>query len=140
MGGRKASEAPAPTSAAPSEATSGAAAEPLPASPHDQITALEQQIDQASAQLALPAPTPAQIEGAPTQPMGALPSTQDPKCRPAPTDTCKTSCTLSDSICDNADRICKLAESMPGDNWAAGKCAKANTTCEASRTKCCGCQ
>lgn len=127
-------------SVTPSEAPSGATAEPLPASPHDQITELEQQIDQASAQLALPAATPSQIAGAPAQPMGVLPSAQDPKCHPAPTDTCKTSCTLSDSICDNADRICKLAESLPGDGWAANKCAKANTTCEASRTKCCGCQ
>lgn len=139
MGGKQMKE-PAPAAAPASEATSGAATEPMPASPHDQITELDQQIAAASAQLALPEPTPSQIAGAPTQAMGALPATQDPKCRPAPTDTCKTSCTLSDSICDNADRICKLAESLPGDNWAANKCAKANTTCEASRTKCCGCQ
>lgn len=111
----------------------------MPDSTHAQIQQLEDEIAASSTQLQLTEPTPAQIESAPAQPLGALPSTQDPKCRPAQTDTCKTSCTLSDSICSNADKICKLAQSMPGDNWAMNKCAKANTTCESSKTKCCGC-
>jgi len=68
------------------------------------------------------------------------PYTQDPTCRPAQTETCKTSCTLSDSICGNADSICRIAVDLPADTWAQNKCAKANKTCEASRKKCCGCQ
>ena len=136
---KPASSAP-PGALGPPGAASSAGESPLPASPHDQIEQLAQQIDTARVQLELPAPTAEAIGAAPAQPMGAVPAAQDPKCRPAPTDTCKTSCELSDSICDNADKICKLAAELAGDGWAANKCATANTTCEASRTKCCGCQ
>lgn len=121
------------------ESTAGAAS-PMPESPREQIEQLEAQIEASRTELGLEAPTEPQIQSAPTQPMGAMPSSDDPKCRPAKTETCTTSCTLSDSICGNADKICNLAKGMAGDTWAAGKCAKANTTCEASRTKCCGCQ
>jgi hypothetical protein len=113
---------------------------PLPGSPHDQIQQLEDQIAISRAELKLEEPTLQEIRLAPAEPMGALPAQQDPKCKPAKNDTCTTSCTLSDSICGNANKICELAKSMPGDNWALNKCAKANTTCEQSRTKCCGCQ
>lgn len=126
--------------AAPPEAATSGAASPMPGSPHDEITQLEDKIAIDRAALQLAEPMEADWQGTPAQPMGAQPALQDPKCRPAQTDTCKTSCTLSDSICGNANRICELAKSLPGDNWAMGKCAKANTTCEASRTKCCGCQ
>jgi hypothetical protein len=124
--------------------TSGAAdapgTSPLPGSPHDEINQLDQKITIARTELELAEPLEADYASAQTTPMGTTPALQDPKCKPAKTDTCTTSCTLSDSICDNANRICELAKSMPGDNWALNKCAKANTTCEQSRTKCCGCQ
>jgi hypothetical protein len=135
--GTKRAAAPPTVEAAPS--TSGAQS-PLPGSPHDEIEQLDQKIEMSRAELKLPELTEQDWQGTKPEPMGSQPALQDPKCRPAPNDTCKTSCTLSDSICDNANRICELAKSLPGDNWALNKCAKANTTCEASRTKCCGCQ
>jgi hypothetical protein len=107
---------------------------------HAEIEQLDQAIDADRMSMQLVEPALGEIGQAPTHPLGAMPHTQDPKCRPAQSDTCKTSCTLSDSICSNANKICDLASSMPGDNWAMNKCAKANKTCESSRTKCCGCQ
>ncbi len=112
----------------------------MPPSPRAQIEDLDRLIDADRAQLGLDEPTDAMLEGAPAAPMSVAPSSEDPTCRPAATDTCKTSCTLSDSICGNAEKICQLAQDMAGDDWAANKCAKANQTCEASRAKCCGCQ
>jgi hypothetical protein len=127
------------SAAAPgAEATS--APQVMPASPRDQIQELDDLIAADRGKLALEEPTDAMLQGAPAQPLGAMPSSADPKCRTAASDTCKTSCTLSDSICSNADKICRLAQDMAGDAWAQNKCAKANKTCEASRTKCCGCQ
>jgi hypothetical protein len=126
----------APATAAP-EPTTGAM---MPDDPRKQIQDMYDKITSDRTVLSLAEPDDEMVQGAPAQPMGALPSTNDPKCRPAPTDTCKTSCTLSDSICSNADKICRLAQDMAGDGWAQNKCAKANKTCEASRTKCCGCQ
>ena len=128
------------TTAEKAPAEAGGAPSIMPASPHDQIEQLDAEITASRTQLKLDEPTEQAIQGAPMQPLGALPSTQDPKCHPAQNDTCKTSCTLSDSICSNANKICEIAKTMAGDNWALNKCAKANTTCESSKTKCCGCQ
>ncbi len=136
-GGAKKSAAPPTAEAAPS--TAGAQS-PLPGDPKDEIRQLEDKIAIDRAQLQLAEPMEQDWQNTPATPMGSQPALQDPKCRPAQNDTCKTSCTLSDSICDNANRICELAKSLPGADWAMNKCAKANTTCEASRTKCCGCQ
>ena len=127
-------------SAAPAAPEATSAPSVMPASPRDQILELDDLIAADRAKLALDEPTDAMVQGAPAQPLGAMPSSADPKCRPAASETCKTSCTLSDSICSNADKICRLAQDMAGDAWAQNKCAKANQTCEASRTKCCGCQ
>jgi hypothetical protein len=143
-GGKMAGRAPtAPSTTAekaPSEAaTSGGAPSILPASPHDQIEQLEADIAAKRIELKVDEPTEQASQSASMQPLGALPSTQDPKCHPAQNDTCKGSCTLSDSICSNADKICRLAVEM-NDDWARGRCAKANKTCELSKTKCCGCQ
>jgi len=111
----------------------------LPGSKQDQIKQLEEAINVDRLKLALDEPPESDYATSPAEPMGAMPSTQDPKCRPAKNETCSTSCTLSDSICGNADKICKLAIEI-NDDWARGRCAKANKTCEGSRTKCCGCQ
>ena len=62
----------------------------------------------------------------------------DPTCKPAPSETCNTSCTLSGSICKNKDRICELAKDL-GDDDSAGKCNKAAKTCKTSADKCCSC-
>src|SRR5262245_3520109 len=71
MGGKK-SAAP---QAAP--ATTGAAGSPLPASPREQITQLEAQIDAERTKLELPEPSEADYLNAPAQPMGNTPATQD---------------------------------------------------------------
>jgi hypothetical protein len=137
-GGAKPAAMQAPTAAPESAQTGGA--EVMPPSAHDQIEALDAEITASRSKLALDEPTEQAIMGAPMEPRGAMPSTQDTKCHPAQTETCKTSCTLSDSICSNANKICEIAKTLGSDNWALNKCAKANTTCEASKGKCCGCQ
>ncbi|HEY5952224.1 MAG TPA: hypothetical protein VIV40_42290 [Kofleriaceae bacterium] len=111
----------------------------LPASKRDQILELERKIDADRTTLALAEPAQTDYANTAAEPMGTKPATQNPTCRPAKTETCTSSCTLSDSICKNADSICRLAIEM-NDDWARGRCAKANKTCEGSRTKCCGCQ
>jgi hypothetical protein len=111
----------------------------LPPSKQDQIKQLEQAIAADSATLELAEPAAADYLNMQPVPMGAPPPEQLPNCKPGKSETCTTSCTLSTSICTNADKICKLAIDI-NDDWARGKCAKANKSCEASRTKCCGCQ
>ena len=124
-GGSKAAMRPA---AAPAEAGGSEMA----ANPHDEIVELEKQIDadRARAQLAEPVPLPETAR----VPMATLPA-----CQPAKTERCTTSCTLADSICKNAEKICKLAQELPGDGWAADHCARANKTCEDAHAQCCGC-
>ncbi len=105
--------------------------------PHAQIEKLSQQIDQQRQHMALPQTAhPMTAMTAPMSPM----STQDNTCHPAPTDTCKDTCTLADSICDSANKICDLAKDLPGDAWAEGKCSDAKQTCSDAHGKCCGCQ
>ena len=123
------------------EQTSGAKPPPPPpgGGAHGQIEQLEAEIAASRTQLELAEPTDPELQGVPAEPLSKPPALQDPQCKPAKTETCTTSCTLSDSICGNAEKICKLAVQI-NDDWARGRCAKANKTCEASRTKCCGCQ
>ncbi|CAN5378597.1 hypothetical protein BH11MYX1_BH11MYX1_26090 [soil metagenome] len=52
---------------------------------------------------------------------------------------CTQSCTLADSICDNAKKICHLASELPGDGWAEQKCADASATCDQAKASCCAC-
>ncbi len=67
--------------------------------------------------------------------------TSDPSCRPAGGDVCEDSCRLSDSICDSSGRICRIAAELGGgDAYANEKCASGKASCDAARTKCCGCQ
>lgn len=74
-------------------------------------------------------------------PMGDMPRMQtDNTCRPAQSETCTSSCKLSDSICKNAERICELANDLKPDEQAAAKCVKAEKTCKTAHDKCCGCQ
>jgi hypothetical protein len=112
---------------------------PLPADKREQVKQLEAMIDADRLRLELAEPGEAEYLTAPAEPMGTAPAIQNPTCQPAKTEQCTASCTFSDSICKNADSICRLAIEID-DDWARGRCAKANKTCEASRTKCCGCQ
>jgi hypothetical protein len=145
MGGAKPSTAPPPTAVA-------APATPelvQPNSPQDdQIAELSRDIETARGTMGLPAPTPG------TAHTGAMPMTSDVKpsvapvgpvepttqatCHPA-SDTCTQSCTLSGSICDNAKKICDIANELPGDAWASNKCVEGNETCAAAKKRCCDC-
>ena len=130
----------APSAEAPAATSGGAAPEVLPASAHDQIGKLYTELGTDRDNLRLAEPSDMDVQGQTVEPMGAMTAAGDAKCHPAKSDTCTTSCTLSDSICGNADKICKLAQSIPGDGWAQNKCAKANKTCDTSHAKCCSCQ
>jgi hypothetical protein len=125
--------------AKPPSTTKAGGGEVLPQTPKQQIEELEAKITADSSTLELPEPTEEQLLATPAQPLGTKPVTDDPKCKPANNDACKTSCTLTNSICSNADKICQLAIEM-NDSWARGKCIKANRSCEDSKVKCCGCQ
>lgn len=109
--------------------------------PHAQIEQLSANIEQQRQQMGLPAH--ATTAAAAAVPMAATPlpppAAQDKTCHPAPSETCSDSCKLSDSICDSAGKICKLAEDLAGDTWAADKCTTARDTCDAAHHKCCGC-
>jgi hypothetical protein len=52
---------------------------------------------------------------------------------------CRDVCSLADSICNAADEICELAAALPGDVWAAGRCAAGRSSCARARERCCGC-
>ena len=113
----------------------------MPLSPHAQIDDLATKIETERTRMNLPAPAIAPVEpmGHPDR-MAVTPSSTDSQCHPAATDTCKESCTLADSICGNATKICTIAQELAGDTWADQKCSSAKTTCDAAHAKCCGCQ
>jgi hypothetical protein len=132
-------------SAAPAPQSVGAPPpSPVGPSPHDQIEKFGQDITDARVKMGLPAapevvaPCPnGQCSGpAPT----AMSTHSDPACHPATSDTCSSTCTLADSICDNASKICALAKELPGDTWASDHCASATTSCHDAHERCCGCQ
>jgi hypothetical protein len=65
---------------------------------------------------------------------------KDPTCTPGASETCKESCTLKDSICTNAKRICTIASDLGGnDAYANDKCNSGSTSCEAAKKRCCSC-
>ncbi len=63
-----------------------------------------------------------------------------PACKPAKTEVCTDVCELKKSICDSSGRICKIAEQLGGnDAYANDKCQSGAASCEAAKTRCCGC-
>ncbi|MEZ4400946.1 MAG: hypothetical protein R3B06_13050 [Kofleriaceae bacterium] len=60
-------------------------------------------------------------------------------CVRATSTTCTDVCTLADAICGNADRICELAATLPGDAWAEQRCDAGKATCQAAGERCCSC-
>ncbi len=91
---------------------------------------------------------PADATCGPACDMGAIamdtkPVTEDPRmqsCKPGASDTCQDSCTLSDSICKNADRICTIAHQLGDrDAYANDKCVRGSQSCQASKQRCCSC-
>lgn len=109
---------------------------PLPPDSRDRIQALEAELDRDRAQMQLPEPAPT---SRPAEPYYQAPET-DSRCRLVQTSACTTSCSLSASICKNAEKICDIAHELPNDTVATQKCARANLICEAAHTKCCSCQ
>jgi len=89
-------------------------------------------------------PTPAPTCANPPCPdrMSATPvkPTSDPTCKPGPSEACKDSCTLADSICDSAGRICEIAAELKNDAWAIEKCGSGKASCDVAGERCCGCQ
>jgi hypothetical protein len=63
----------------------------------------------------------------------------DPTCKPGGSQLCSDTCKLSDSICENAVKICGIAKELGNDAWANEKCASGTTSCDTAQTKCCGC-
>jgi hypothetical protein len=119
--------------------SAGVSAPPQPVAgesndPHQRIQQLAQKIDAQSTQLGL------------SHDLGiAQPETKAPplavrQCTAGPSTACQDVCRLDDSICDNAKKICELADQLPNDDWAAQQCRNARVTCEASHDKCCACQ
>lgn len=81
-------------------------------------------------------PTTSPRPTAMTDPPGSLTS---PTCARSPRPVCQDVCSLADSICGAADEICRLATALPGDDWAAGRCAAGKTSCARAGQRCCGC-
>jgi hypothetical protein len=117
-----------------------------PQSPeHDEIARLDSQIDAELTQRSLPRADPASCSGASclttarAVPMGSLQRVEGPSCKAPVNDTCKDTCTMADSICRNADRICVLAKQLDNDAWANEKCVKSSESCAQSNKRCCSC-
>lgn len=54
--------------------------------------------------------------------------------------TCDDVCSLGEAICDNAERICKLADELgKDDRFAQEKCASAKASCGEAKERCCIC-
>ncbi len=102
---------------------------------HAQIEQLSREIEQQRTKLGV-VPQAMAMGEVPLAPL----STEDAQCHPAPSETCRDSCTVSDSICGNAKKICDLAGQLAGDPWAEGKCKDAKQTCKGAHDTCCGCQ
>ncbi len=103
--------------------------------PHAQITALQHDIVQHGGTF-----IDHEMMTSAVEPMSVLPKSTDASCHPAPTQTCADSCKLSDSICDDAKKICDIATTLAGDQWAAGKCESGKTSCSDAHARCCDCR
>jgi hypothetical protein len=115
----------------------------MPGDPRAEITELDRQITDELARDQLTRPAIASCSGdACTTALAApfaTPTADEPSCHPAAGDHCSDVCKLSTSICHNQDRICELAKSLPGDDWAANKCTSARASCQTAHARCCSC-
>jgi hypothetical protein len=112
-----------------------------PEDPHVEIEELDRDITAELARARIPPPV-ATCSGAACRTAIGEPfstPTNDPACHPVQSDHCSDTCTLSTSICRNQERICKLAQHLLYDEWAANKCTRARASCEAAHDTCCGC-
>ena len=132
-----------PTMVAPAAMDAGAMAPQ--SSEHDEITRLEAAIDAELTKRSLPAAAPPSCSGASCLsaagaiPMGSLKRVEGPSCKAPVNDSCKDSCTMADSICSNAERICTISKQLDNDAWANEKCVKGSESCTQSNKRCCSC-
>jgi hypothetical protein len=109
----------------------------VPVTPREDIEKLAGEIREATRKLDMPVVTTGD-EPVPAADRIVLPSS-DATCQPAQQGTCPDICTLAESICKNAKRICEIAAEMNGDAWANGKCIEGKAACDGARVRCCGC-
>lgn len=114
--------------------------------PRAEIDRLDAQIAAEMERLGQPRPEPAAgactADCAPQSMAAAATSakSEDPACKPAATATCSDACTLKQSICANAARICEIAAQLGGaDAYANDKCNRGTASCEAAKQRCCNC-
>jgi hypothetical protein len=110
--------------------------------PTEEIRDLDAQIAQQMADLGLAPPSDAEVTDMMAQSSTpALPtaSVVDSCEQPPQADGCGDVCTLADSICTNARRICDLADQLPGDDYAAQRCTAGRGSCDRAKTRCCDC-
>ncbi len=106
---------------------------------HDEIARLSQQIAEQRSTLGLAAPPPhLMTPETPMTPMTPM-TGGNAGCVRSAASTCAQSCTLSDTICENAKKICDIAKQLPGDTWAQDKCSEGAATCDQARAACCAC-
>lgn len=120
---------------------------PMPGAERAELDRLSAQIDADLAALGLERPAapvaacvqpPCDAEALSAAPRPA--HTAEPGCAPGAGDVCHDACRLSDSICDSSGRICRIASELGGgDAYANERCASGRASCDAARTKCCGC-
>lgn len=130
------------TAAAPTGGAAETTPMTMPNDPRNEIDALAKEIDTALANAGIATLAPSACEATHSctaDPYGLPPRIEDPTCKAPATDVCTQSCTLSDSVCTNAGKICNLARKLPGDDYANEKCQSANDSCKRTREKCCGC-
>jgi len=52
---------------------------------------------------------------------------------------CDDICSIGEAICDNAERICTLADELGNDQLAQDKCTSAKASCREAKQRCCTC-
>ncbi|HEY4056069.1 MAG TPA: hypothetical protein VGM39_05645 [Kofleriaceae bacterium] len=131
----------APMTAAAPQSTDAAGA--MPGDPHAEIDRLAKQIDD---QLPMAGVEPMQTPTCAAQgtctamPMAVPPVAEDTTCHPSKSETCGEVCSLSTSICENAEKICTIAVQLgKADAYANEKCQSGNDSCSRSHARCCAC-
>ncbi|HEX3475595.1 MAG TPA: hypothetical protein VHT91_11265 [Kofleriaceae bacterium] len=129
------------SSAPPGAPSTNAIPEVGPRDVHAEIEELDRSISAKLGRAQIPPPV-ATCSGATCTTAMSEPFTTlatDPRCRPSPGDRCSNLCTLATSICRDQERICRLAQQLRDDEWAANKCTQARASCQAAYETCCSC-
>lgn len=112
---------------------------------HAELDALDRAITADMQTLQEPRPAPpvaACVENCAQALSGAATTTsaEDPTCKPGASQTCSDSCSLKESICKNAGKICSIAADLGGnDKYANDVCNRGSASCEAAKKRCCSC-